>query len=100
MLIRAANEGARVLGQLGFKESEPPQFKLMKWMPEFLSIMALRQMLESKFAEVAFAMHARSARDEMIKLSAEFEALIELTSIRTPNIHALAKDYGLSRQAI
>ena len=99
LLVRAANEGARVLEELGFKESEPPQFKLMKWMPEFLSIMALKKMLESKFAEIAFAMHARSARDEMMQLSREFEALRKLTSIKTPNIHALVQDYGLSGQA-
>ncbi len=58
VLVRAANEGARVLAQLGFKKSEPSEFKLMKWLPEFMSVMALRKMLESKFAEVAFAMHA------------------------------------------
>ena len=94
LLVRAANEGARVLDSLGFNDSEPSQFKLMKWLPEFMSVMALRKMLESKFAEVAFAMHARSARDEMSELAQEFEALSKLTTVDTPNIDVLAEYIG------
>ena len=93
LLIRATIEGAKVLESLGFKESEAPQFKLMKRLPEFMSLMALKKVLNSKFAEVALAMHARSARDEMIELSHDFEALISLTSIETPSIQALAENY-------
>ncbi len=89
MLVRAADEGAKVLNALGFKKSEPSEFKLMKWLPEFMSAKALEKMLESKFAEVAFAMHAASARDEMSELALEFQSLIAQTSISTPNIDAL-----------
>ncbi len=89
-LVRAAKEGARVLEDLGFKKSEPSEFKLMKWLPEFMSVMALRKMLESKFAEVAFAMHAASARDEMLELAGEFRSLVAQASVDTPNIDALS----------
>ena len=88
-LVRAAKEGASVLEVLGFGQSEPSEFKLMKRLPEFMSVIALRKMLGSKFAEVAFAMHALSARDEMIELAAEFQTLVEQTSISTPNIDSL-----------
>jgi hypothetical protein len=51
--------------------------------------MGVKQLLESKFAEVAFAMHARAARDEMGDLAREFKELTGRTSVDTPNIEAL-----------
>ena len=49
----------------------------------------VRALLESKFAEVAFAMHAKAARDEMEDLAREFQQLIAMSSVATPNIDAL-----------
>ena len=46
-------------------------------------------MLESKFAEVAFAMHAKAARDEMEDLAREFQQLTAMSSVETPNIDTL-----------
>jgi 2-dehydropantoate 2-reductase len=89
-LVRAAKEGGRVLRALGFRK-RPFKFKLMYWMPEFMSMMGLKGLLNSKFAEVAFAMHAKAARDEMEELAREFHALTESTSIDTPNIDTLRK---------
>ena len=57
-----------------------------------LNVKAIRSLLGSKFAEVAFAQHARAARDEMGELADEFQSLIEQTSIATPNIKLL-RDY-------
>jgi len=48
-------------------------------------------LLESKFAEVAFAMHAKAARDEMEDLAREFQELTARTSVDTPNIDTLRK---------
>jgi 2-dehydropantoate 2-reductase len=88
-LVRAAKEGGRVLRELGFRKRQPFQFNLLYWLPESMSMMAVKGMLESKFAEVAFAMHARAARDEMNNLADEFGELISRTSVDTPNIDAL-----------
>jgi len=88
-LVLAAKEGGCVLGQLGYKKRQPFQFNLFYWLPEFINMMAVRGLLESKFAEVAFAMHARAARDEMKALACEFKELITKTSVDTPNIYAL-----------
>ena len=89
-LVRAAKEGGRVLRALGFRK-RPFDFKLMYWMPEFMSMMGLKGLLNSKFAEVAFAMHAKAARDEMEELAREFQELAESTSIDTPNTETLRK---------
>jgi 2-dehydropantoate 2-reductase len=93
-IIRAAKEGGRVLRALGFVKEQPFQLTLFYWLPEFLSMTGVKQLLESKFAEVAFAMHARAARDEMGDLANEFRSLIEKTSLETPNIDRL-RDSGI-----
>jgi 2-dehydropantoate 2-reductase len=90
-LVRAAKEGGRVLRALGFKSRQPFEFNLFYWLPEFMSMMALKGLLESKFAEVAFAMHAKAARDEMEDLAREFQELTARTSVDTPNIDTLRK---------
>jgi len=88
-LVRAAKEGGRVLRALGFRKHQPFEFKLLNWLPEFMSMMAVKGLFESKFAEVAFAMHAKAARDEMADLAREFQELTARTSVETPNMDAL-----------
>ena len=78
-----------MLRALGFRKRQPFEFNLFYWLPEYMSTMAVKGLLESKFAEVAFAMHAKAARDEMEALAHEFQELIARTSVDTPNIDAL-----------
>lgn len=89
-LVRAAKEGRLVLRARGFTEWQPVQFTLFRWLPEFLSVIGVKKLFSSRFAEIAFAMHARSARDEMKALVGEFQELKAKTSVATPNIDALA----------
>jgi 2-dehydropantoate 2-reductase len=90
-LVRAAKEGGRVLRALGFRKRQPLEFNLFYWLPEFMNMMAVKGLLQSKFAEVAFAMHAKAARDEMQDLAREFQELTARTSVDTPNIDTLRK---------
>ena len=90
-LIMAAKEGGRVLRALGFRKRQPFDFNLFYWLPEFMSMKAVKGLLESRFAEVAFAMHAKAARDEMKELAREFQELTARTSIDTPNIDTLRR---------
>jgi hypothetical protein len=78
-----------VLHALGYTKCQPFKFNLFYWLPEILNVKAIQGMLGSKFAEVAFARHARAARDEMGELTDEFQSLVEQTSIATPNINLL-----------
>ncbi len=89
VMVRAAKEGGRVLHALGYTKRQPFQFNLFYWLPEILNAKAIQGLLESKFAEVAYARHARAARDEMGELADEFQSLVEQTSIATPNIKLL-----------
>ena len=88
-LVRAAKEGGRVLRELGFRKRQPFQFNLFYWLPEYMSTMAVKGLLDSKFAEVAFAMHAKAARDETESLAREFRELTAKTSVDTPNLDTL-----------
>lgn len=88
-LVRAAKEGGRVLKSLGFNKGQPLQLILFNWLPEIMSMRGVRALLESKFAQVAFAMHARAARDEMQDLTREFQQLTAMSSVETPNIDTL-----------
>jgi 2-dehydropantoate 2-reductase len=90
-LVRAAKEGGLVVRTLGFRKGQPFELKLFYWLPEFMSMMGVKRLLDSKFAEIAFAMHAKGARDEMQDLAREFQQLTEKTSVDTPNIVALRK---------
>ena len=90
-LVRAAKEGGRVVRALGFRKGQPFALKLFYWLPEFMSVMGVKHLLASKFAEIAFAMHAKTARDEMQDLAREFAELTALTSVDTPNIDTLRK---------
>lgn len=88
-LVRAAKEGGDVLRALGYLKREPFQYNLFYWLPEFMNVMAVKGLLHSKFAEIAFAMHARAARDEFQDLAREFDQLVAKTSLDTPNIDNL-----------
>lgn len=88
-LVRAAKEGFRVLKALGFSKLQPFELNLIYWLPEIMSMRGVRALLESKFAEVAFAMHAKAARDEMEDLAREFQQLTAMSSVETPNIDTL-----------
>jgi hypothetical protein len=80
-----------VLRALGIRKRQPFELNLLYWLPEYMSMMALKGLLESKFAEIAFAMHAKTARDEMEDLAREFQELTARTSVDTPNIDTLRK---------
>lgn len=88
-MIRAAREGGRVLGALGHTKRQPFRYNLFYWLPDMLNVMAIRGLLNSKFAEVAFAEHAKAGRDEFGELAADFHRLVERASVATPNIDLL-----------
>ena len=88
-MVRAAREGGSALHALGYTKRQPFQFNLFYWLPEILNVKAIEGLLGSKFAEVAFARHARTARDEFAELGDEFQSLVEQTSIAAPNIDLL-----------
>ena len=88
-IVRAAKEAGKVVKALGFIKSKPINLKLFYWLPEFLSMTGVKKLLESKFANIAFAMHAHAAHDEMAELARNFKALAMETRVATPNLDGL-----------
>lgn len=89
LLVRACKEGGNVLRALGYTKRQPFKWNLFYWMPEFMSAKVLSALLGSRYAEIAYALHARAAADEMRCLADEFRMLIEQTSVATPSIDRL-----------
>ena len=87
--IRAVKEGGRVLKALGYKKSYNFKLRLFYWMPEWVITNILKQVFNSKFAEVAMMKHANAAKDEIIELGNEFRTLTNQTSLKTPNLDLL-----------
>lgn len=87
--IRAVKEGGRVLKAIGYKKRYPFKFNLFYWMPENVLINIMKQLFNSKFAEIGFMLHLNAAMDEMKELANEFKTLIDQTSIKTPNLDEL-----------
>jgi 2-dehydropantoate 2-reductase len=88
--IRACREGGEVLRNLGYIKRQPFKFNLFYWMPEFITAKIFQGILNTKFAEIGFAMHAKAALDEMKALTKEFRILTDNTSVKTPNIDKLS----------
>jgi 2-dehydropantoate 2-reductase len=86
--LRAFKEAGIVLKALGYKR-QPFKLNLFYWIPEFLIVKIYQKILSSKFAEIAFAMHARAAADEFKEHTDDFKTLIDKTSVKTPKIDKL-----------
>jgi 2-dehydropantoate 2-reductase len=94
--IRSVNEGARVLKALGYQKSYNVKLRLFNWFPEIILITILKQVFNSRFAEIAMMMHANAARDEMMELGNDFKTLKIQTSVKTPNLDELIDSITLS----
>ncbi len=90
-LVRACKEGGNVLKKLGYSKRQPFKWNLFYWMPEFMTVKVFQGLLDIRFAEIAYARHARAAADEFRILADEFKSLIDQTSLPTPNIDRLRR---------
>jgi 2-dehydropantoate 2-reductase len=93
-MVRAAREGGNVLRALGYTKRQPFRFNLFYWMPEPMVVKVFQSLMDSTFAEIAFAMHAAAGRDEIVELRGEFSTLVERTTVPTPYIDALSRASG------
>jgi 2-dehydropantoate 2-reductase len=89
LFVRACKEGGRVLKALGYTKRQPFKWNLFYWLPEVVTARIFGGLLDSRFAEIAYAQHAKAAPDEMKCLALEFKTLIDRTSVPTPNIDQL-----------
>ncbi len=89
-MVRAIREGLEVVRALGLAVT-PGGLKVLQWMPMPIIVRVGARVLNTEFAEIALAGHARAARDELTLLADEFRALIRQTSVVTPAIDELCE---------
>ncbi len=85
LLVDALRETLEVLRATGVKII-PSRTKIVKTIPRFVWVAALRILLATKFAEVGGAWHCSQAPDEMHQLGLELMALVEKSGLPAPAI--------------
>jgi len=88
LLVDAWRETLDVLRANGFKIS-PPSASMVRIIPRFVWVAALRHLLSTKFAEVGAGWHCSQALDEMRQLGLELMALVEKSGLPAPAIRKL-----------
>ncbi len=88
LLIDALRETLDVLRATGFKII-PSSTSMVRIIPRFVLVAALRPLLSTKFAEVGAGWHCCQAPDEMRQLGIELMALVEKSSLPVPAIRKL-----------
>lgn len=76
--VRAVSQGLRGLRQLGYP-LRPRRMRLMAASPTWPGVWQLRSLLRSRFAEIALAGHARTARNEVRTMARELSCLLKDT---------------------
>jgi len=92
VFVRACKEGGNVLRALGYTKRQPFKWNLFYWLPESMTAASFCGLLSSRYAEIAFARHAKAAGDEMKVLAEELGMLAERVGAATPNIDRLRGD--------
>ncbi len=95
LMLQAVREGLGVVQGVGLPIT-PRHLELINWLPMWLWVPLLRKFLNTDFAEIALAGHARAARDEMTQLGNEFRALIRQSSVPTPAIDEMLTEEPLN----
>ncbi len=88
LMVRAMREGFQVLRALGVPIT-PAKFRLWEWLPEPIVVALLRRWVNTQHFEIVASRHANASRDEMQRLTSEFQALARQTSVATPAIDQL-----------
>ncbi|MDJ0705076.1 MAG: 2-dehydropantoate 2-reductase N-terminal domain-containing protein [Leptolyngbyaceae cyanobacterium MO_188.B28] len=96
LMVQAMREGFQVLRALGVPIT-PAKLRLWAWLPEPIVVTLLRRWVNTPHFEMVIVRHANAARDEMQRLTSEFQALARQTSVATPAIDQLETYIDLLR---
>jgi len=85
LIVDALRETLQVLEADGIK-IDPPSTKLVRIIPRFVLVAAMRILFSTKFAEVGAGYHCSQAPDEMHQLGIELMALVDRSGLPAPTI--------------
>ncbi len=89
-MVRAIKESFGVLKKLGIKPT-PRKLHIFA-LPASVLVTMFRALMGTQLAEITMAKHCAAAKDEMISLQAEFDRLIDLSGVHTPNVDLLKEN--------
>ncbi len=89
LLVDALRETAHVLQALGVKTSNDRMITIIKIVPKFILVRAVRILLATRYVEVGGAWHCKQAPDEMNQLGIELMALVEKSGVAAPALSKL-----------
>jgi 2-dehydropantoate 2-reductase len=89
-MVQGIQEGFSVLRRLGVQPT--PKKLCFFQLPVGLLMVVFGLFLRTRLAEFAMARHCIAAKQEMVCLQKEFDALIEQSGVSTPNIERLRKN--------
>jgi 2-dehydropantoate 2-reductase len=92
LYVRACKEGGNVLRALGYTKRQPFKWNLFYWLPEWMTAATFCGLLSTRYAEIAYAEHAKAAGDEMNCLAEELATLAERAQVATPSIDRLRRE--------
>lgn len=87
--VNAIKEGFSVIEELGYQVT-PGKMKLYS-LPAPLLAFVMKLIFNTKFSETVMAKHTIAAKEEMKCLQREFDTLISLSRLETPNIKRLSR---------
>jgi 2-dehydropantoate 2-reductase len=85
LLVDALRETLAVLRATGFKVI-PPMVNMVRIIPRFVLVAALRYLFSTKFAEVGAGWHCSQAPDEMRQLAMDLQALVNQAGLPVPTL--------------
>ncbi len=85
LLVDAWRETLAVLRATGFRII-PPATNILRIVPRFILVAAMRLLFSTKFAEVGAGWHCSQAPDEMRQLAMELQALVDQSGLPVPAI--------------
>jgi 2-dehydropantoate 2-reductase len=85
LLVDAQRETLAVLRATGVKII-PPMVNMVKIIPRFVLVAAMRVLFSTKFAEVGAGWHCSQAPDEMRQLAMDLQALVDQSGLPVPAI--------------
>ena len=88
LMVDAMRQTLDVLQAVGYHIT-PPSTSIIRYIPRFVLIEALRRLLPTRFMEVGGVWHVSQAGDEMIQLGKELAVLVDKSGLPVPALREL-----------
>jgi 2-dehydropantoate 2-reductase len=93
LMVKSIREGFSACKALGLPISPANLRTIFMFMPEWFSVLYWQNAMQGKLGTLAFAPHARAAKNEMQLLAKKVLALVHSSSVATPTLNSLLSTF-------